>query len=198
MLPEKGCLVFARESVQDFQSSSKEEAIAIAKRFWQLHVDVLGPSYEGAGEIRQMFHQEECSPQHRQARVPDSAQVAVVRRLYEARGNPDIIRQALAPDIRWEVVEGFPYGGVYVGLDDVLGNFFGRLVEDFENFVAAGAEFFESGDRVIALGSYSGRAKATGREFTARFTHVWTLRGGKIVRLQQCADTVQVTRALAG
>src|SRR5262249_41954692 len=26
----------------------------------ELHVEVLGPGYEGGGEIRQMFHQEEC------------------------------------------------------------------------------------------------------------------------------------------
>jgi uncharacterized protein len=129
--------------------------------------------------------------------MADSIHVAVVRRLYEARGNPDIIRQLLAPDIRWEVVEGFPYGGVYVGLDDVLRNFFGRLFQDCESFVAVGSEFFESGDRVIALGTYIGRARATGKDFTARFAHVWTLQSGKIVRLQQCADTVQVTRALA-
>src|SRR4029450_9582766 len=122
--------------------------------------------------------------------MSDSAQVAVVRRLYEARGDPEVIRQVLAPDIRWEVVEGFPYSGVYVGLDNVLRDFFGRLFQDFEGFVATGSEFFESGNRVIALGSYAGRAKATGKEFTARFAHVWTLRGGKIVRLQQCADTV--------
>jgi ketosteroid isomerase-like protein len=130
--------------------------------------------------------------------MADSAQVAVVRRLYEARGNPDIIRQVLAADIRWDVVEGFPYGGGYVGLDDVLGNFFGRLFQDFESFVAVGTEFFESADRVIALGNYTGRARTTWKEFTARFAHVWTLQGGKIVRLQQCADTVQVVRALAG
>jgi hypothetical protein len=41
--------------------------------------------------------------------------------------------------------------------------------------VAVGSEFFESGDHVIALGTYTGRAKATGRDFTARFAHVWTL-----------------------
>jgi len=41
---------------------SKEEAIAIAKEFWQLHVDVLGHSFEGGGEIRPMFHQEQCAP----------------------------------------------------------------------------------------------------------------------------------------
>lgn len=51
--------------------SSKEEAIAIAKRFWQLHVDVFGSSYEGGGEIRQMFHQEECGPQQQQFRAQE-------------------------------------------------------------------------------------------------------------------------------
>jgi uncharacterized protein len=129
--------------------------------------------------------------------MPDSPHVALVRRLYQARGNPDVVRQVLAPDVRWEVVQGFPYSGVYVSLDDVLRNFFGRLFQDFETFVAVGSEFFESGDRVIALGNYSGRAKATGRDFTARFAHVWTVQGGRIIRLQQCADTVQVVRALA-
>src|SRR4029434_2172091 len=112
--------------------------------------------------------------------MADSAQVAVVRRLYEARGDPNVIRQVLSPDVRWEVVEGFPHGAVYVGLDDVLRNFFGRLFEDFDEFVANGSEFFESGERVIALGTYSGRVRRTGRRFTARFAHVWTLQDGLI------------------
>jgi len=55
----------------------------------------------------------------------------------------------------------------------VLHDFFGRLFQDFESFVAEGSEFFESGDRVIALGSYSGRARRTGKRFTAHFAHVW-------------------------
>jgi ketosteroid isomerase-like protein len=75
--------------------------------------------------------------------------------------------------------------------------FFGRLFADFDEFVANGSEFFESGERVIALGSYSGRARRTGKSFTARFAHVWTLQDGLIVRLQQCADTVQLARGLA-
>src|SRR5262249_31946332 len=129
--------------------------------------------------------------------MSDSPSVSVVRRLYEARGNPEIIRQVLASDVRWEVVDGFPYGAVYVGLDNVLRDFFGRLFTHFEEFVANGSEFFESGERVIALGNYSGRATRTGKRFTARFVHVWTLRDGLIVRLQQCADTVQLARALA-
>ena len=41
---------------------SKEEATAVAKRFWQLHADVLGPAYEGGGEIRQLFYEAQCGP----------------------------------------------------------------------------------------------------------------------------------------
>ena len=129
--------------------------------------------------------------------MADSPNIAVVRRLYQARGDPEVIRQVLASDVRWEVVDGFPYGGVYLGLDSVLGDFFGRLFTDFDEFVANGSEFFESGERVIALGSYSGRARRSGKRFTARFAHVWTLRRGRIVHLQQCTDTIQLARALA-
>ena len=129
--------------------------------------------------------------------MADSPHVAVVRRLYQARGNPDVMRQVLAREVRWEVVDGFPYGGVYEGLDNVLQDFFGRLFTDFDDFVATGSEFFDSGDRVIALGTYSGRARRSGKRFTARFVHVWTLHDGLIVRLQQCADTIQLARTLA-
>src|SRR5215510_6086191 len=129
--------------------------------------------------------------------MADSPNVAVVRRLYQARGNPEIIRQVLGREGRWEEVDGFPYGAVYEGLDRVLRDFFGRLFTDCDDFVAHGAEFFESGEHVIALGSYAGRAKRTGKRYTARFAHVWTLQDGLIVRLQQCADTVQLARALA-
>ncbi len=120
----------------------------------------------------------------------------VVRRLYEARGNPEVIRQVLAPDVRWEVVEGFPYSDVYVGLDAVLSGFFKRLFSEFEDWHTEPSEFFAGDDRVFALGTYSARARATGKSFKARFAHLWTLRDGVIVRLQQCADTVQVARAL--
>ena len=125
-----------------------------------------------------------------------SPNVSVVRRLYQARGNPEVIKEVLASDVRWEVVDGFPYSGVYEGLDAVLHDFFGRLFTDLDEFVADASEFLESGDRVIALGHYSGHAAQTDKRFTARFAHVWTLKNGLIVRLQQCADTVQIARAL--
>jgi hypothetical protein len=39
---------------------SKEEAIEWAKRFWQVHAEVLGPSCEREGEVRQMIDAEHC------------------------------------------------------------------------------------------------------------------------------------------
>jgi hypothetical protein len=68
--------------------------------------------------------------------------IAVVRRLYEARENPEIVRQVLAPDVRWEVVEGFPHSDVYLGLAGVA-DFFTRLFSDFENWHTEPSEFFE-------------------------------------------------------
>jgi len=124
-----------------------------------------------------------------------SPNIAVVRRLYEARGNPEISRQLLAPDVRWEVVEGFPYSGVYQGLSGVS-DFFTRLFGHFEDWHTEPAEIFEAVDRVIGPGFYSARAKGTGKSFKARFAHVWTIRDGVIVRLQQCTDTVQLANAL--
>ena len=51
---------------------------------------------------------------------PHHANIAVVRRLYEARGTPDIVKTVLAQDVRWEVVEGFPCSGAYQGLNGVF------------------------------------------------------------------------------
>src|SRR5262245_11529695 len=37
------------------QANSKQEAIELGKAFMRVHLDVLGPEYEGELEIRQMF-----------------------------------------------------------------------------------------------------------------------------------------------
>jgi hypothetical protein len=37
------------------QVKSKQEAIDMAKRFMEIHREILGPSYEGESEIRQMY-----------------------------------------------------------------------------------------------------------------------------------------------
>jgi hypothetical protein len=45
------------------KAGSKAEAIKLGKDFMQIHVDILGPSYEGELEIRQLFDSAGCAPQ---------------------------------------------------------------------------------------------------------------------------------------
>lgn len=42
------------------KAGSKEEAIDLGRQFMQVHVDVLGPSYKGELEIRQLYDDERC------------------------------------------------------------------------------------------------------------------------------------------
>lgn len=37
------------------ECESQAEAVELAREFLQIHIDILGPSYEGACEVRQLF-----------------------------------------------------------------------------------------------------------------------------------------------
>jgi uncharacterized protein len=128
--------------------------------------------------------------------MADSANVAVVRRFYENLSSPEVLMEVLSPTIRWEIAPGFPYGGDYAGVDAVFRDFFGRVLSDFDEWRTAMDELHDAGDRVLALGTYSARARTTGKIFIARFSHCWTVDAGTLIRLQQCADTAQISRAL--
>ena len=126
--------------------------------------------------------------------MSDSSQIALIRKLYGARGNVNVFKSLLADDLEYDIAEGFPNGGVYRGLDTTFNEFFPFLA-DFDEFYAEGDEYFESGDHGIALGRYVGVTKK-GRRMQSRFAHFWTIRDGKVVRLQQTADTLLIARAL--
>ncbi|WP_036774548.1 nuclear transport factor 2 family protein [Photorhabdus australis] len=128
--------------------------------------------------------------------MSDSLNVSIVCRFYESMGDINIVRQLLGDDIIWDITEGALHSGVYEGIEDVLNNFFVPFFNDFEEFTVESSEFFESGDHVIVLGNYLGKVK-NGRRFISRFVHIWTLRNGQLVKLQQTADTLQIDRAHA-
>ena len=53
-----GPFIESKEIIGGFailRANSKEEAIELGKAFMKLHVDVLGDSYEGTLEVRQIF-----------------------------------------------------------------------------------------------------------------------------------------------
>jgi ketosteroid isomerase-like protein len=126
--------------------------------------------------------------------MSDTSQIALIRKLYDAMGDVNSFKSLLAADAEWDIAEGFPHGGVYRVIDTIVSGFF-PFMADFEKFYAKGDEYFESGDHVIVLGRYFGVTKK-GRRVEARFAHFWTIRDGKIARLQQTGDTLLIAQAL--
>ena len=122
-----------------------------------------------------------------------------IEQLYAAFALGDIpgVLGALNPKTRWTEAEGFPYGGTYVGPQAVLDNVFMRLGGEWDSFSAQMAELVADGDTVVALGTYSGTFKATGKSFQAPFVHVWKFTDGQISEFIQHTDTAVVQRALS-
>ncbi|HVI46215.1 MAG TPA: hypothetical protein VM802_15170 [Chitinophaga sp.] len=126
-----------------------------------------------------------------------SATIDIVKKIYDNPGDPSVFREVLAPDASWTIVHGFPYSGTYIGSESLLNDFFAYLLGNvLDEIIPFPEVYFEINEYVIVTGFYKGRAKTTGLTFTASFTHIYKLEKEKIVTFQQCADTVQIARAL--
>lgn len=120
--------------------------------------------------------------------MTESANVALVRRLYESGMAPEVVAEIMSPQVVWDIAPGFPFGGVYEGWPDVAAHFLGRLAALFTSFGAVPSGFYGDGDRVFVLGHYHA-VIASGAEGDAKFVHVWTVVDGQLTHLDQTADS---------
>lgn len=127
-----------------------------------------------------------------------SNNLETIRGVYEAfaKGDVPAVLGALDSVCEWTEAEGFPYGGTYIGPNAVLEGVFMRLGTEWEVFTAVPNEYIDGGDTIVAIGTYSGTYKATGKSFKTHFAHVWKLSEGKVVRFLQFTDTLKVQEAL--
>lgn len=125
--------------------------------------------------------------------------IALVRNLYEAfgRGDVDTVLAGFDENIEWNESEGMPYGGVYHGPQAVAENVFAPIPNDFDGFSVAPDEILGDGERVVALLTYRGTAKESGKKLEMPAAHAWTVRDGKIVNFRQLADSATMNAALA-
>lgn len=123
----------------------------------------------------------------------------IIRGTYEASPaeKGQRLRAALAPDASWTEAAGFPYAGTYVGFEAIAAGVFQRLATEWDDYRAEAHTYLEDGDQVAAFGVYSGTYRATGKAMTATFAHLYTLKDGKIVRMEQVVDSAIVQHALA-
>jgi ketosteroid isomerase-like protein len=87
------------------------------------------------------------------------------------------------PDIVWDLsrVE-LPDGASFTGRSG-LRSFVETWEEGFDSEHVEAEEILDAGDRVVAMIHHRGRGKTSGIEVDQRFAMVWTLRGGRAVRM---------------
>ncbi len=124
--------------------------------------------------------------------------VNLIKNLYQAFAAGDIpaVLQSFDENIEWTEAEGFPYGGTYRGGEAILDNVFMKLATEWNDFKAEPDEFLDAGERIVALGNYSGSYKATVKSMNVPFAHVWALKDGKIIKFVQYTDTLKVSEVL--
>jgi len=122
-----------------------------------------------------------------------------VQKGYEAfgRGDLEALLGLFDENIEW-ISPGpadFPLAGRRRGRAAVA-EFFKTLndVIDFQSFEPR--EFIAKGDRVIVLGTDTGRVKATGKVLQAEWAHTFRLQNGKVVGFQEYADMTDIVDEL--
>jgi uncharacterized protein len=82
--------------------------------------------------------------------------------------------------------------GIFIGQEAVVTNVFMNLPVYFDGFNIAVTEIFGADDKVVMVGYYQGTNKATGNQFKANATHVWTEKNGKLSHFFQAVDTATI------
>jgi ketosteroid isomerase-like protein len=132
--------------------------------------------------------------------MSEAQNTKIVQEAYAAFGRRDIagILATMDDAVVWRPAYGaathLPFAGERRG-KAAVGEFFRIIaeVQDFEVFEPR--EFVAQGDKVITLGHYTAKVKATGRRFDSDFVMVFTLRNGKLIHFQEFLDTASLNAA---
>jgi uncharacterized protein len=126
-----------------------------------------------------------------------SPNAELVRGFYEAVARGDHSAMDLfAPDVEFQMPDVLPHGGTIQGRE-ALGAYFGEVQGRWDDFRAELDDIVDGDARVVALGRFCGRPKASGRYVEVPFALVWTMRDGAAVRVDEYTDTALLLEALS-
>jgi len=125
--------------------------------------------------------------------------VDLVKQVYFhlATGNVPAVLALFDPAIQWHECKGMPFingNGIFTGPEAVVANVFMQLPVSYDGFNVAVTEIFGADDKVVMVGYYQGTNRATGNDFKANATHVWTVKNGKMSHFFQAVDTAATMR----
>ncbi|MES2434035.1 MAG: nuclear transport factor 2 family protein [Pseudomonadota bacterium] len=122
----------------------------------------------------------------------------IIKSHYDGSRSMDIVAM-MAPvtaTTRWTEMAGFPCAGTYIGPEAVVENVFKALGAAWEGYALKLDRLIDGGDTIVGIGTYSGIYRSTGKAMTARVTHVWDLKDGKVTQFEQFTDTALVAEAM--
>jgi len=90
-----------------------------------------------------------------------------------------------------------PFAGSYHGKPGIA-QFFQRLADSSQATRFEVRECIAEGDKVVAIGDASWVVRATGRTYEVPWTHIFTLRDGKVARFETIYDITAAERAFGG
>ena len=123
--------------------------------------------------------------------------VEIVRRVYEGWARGDFSGgEAFDPDVEFEMVD-WPHPARSRGVAEMRRTWQTTL-SAWDDFRAEPDEFVDYGHNVLVLNSIRGRGKGSGAEVSAQTATVWTVEGGKVVRLALYWDTALARTAAEG
>lgn len=125
--------------------------------------------------------------------------IAIVKKFYDSfvEGNIDAVVATLGDDLDWRESENFLLGdrNPYLSPAAVVDGVFGRIVKEFQDYVAGPTKLIDAGDVVVAVGRSKGIMASTGKPFDAQYMHVVRVADGKIVSFHQVIDTLEIWRS---
>jgi ketosteroid isomerase-like protein len=120
--------------------------------------------------------------------------VEVVRRAFAfevyGRGDPAEALADFDPDLVWNPVEEAPSHG-----PNAVRDYYERWESSWEELQVNAEEFIDAGDRVVVTAYFRGRGRGSGVEVDTRFNEVYTLRDGKIVRIDEFTEREKALEA---
>lgn len=127
-----------------------------------------------------------------------NSNIDVVDGFYAALAAGDALAalEAMASDIEWIGMVGWPYKTEGRGPAAVADHILGPMLSDWQDLLVTPNAFYDAGETIISTGRYAGMHRVTGKALDAAFAHVWTVRDGRLARFRQFADTLVVDWAM--
>jgi ketosteroid isomerase-like protein len=120
--------------------------------------------------------------------------VEIVRRAFEfeiyGQGAPTEVLALFDPDVVMYPAEEAPEYGSSAIRDNFL-----RWQDAWEKLEVSAEEIIDAGDRVLVTEHHRGRGRGSGIYVDARFHKVYTLRDGKIVRMDEFTERAEALEA---